>query len=72
MTITNSKNTGRNRFYTATLLVLFLFVNTGIAGAQTGTGIKLVLQITVDGLRGDLINRYSAGFGQGGFHYLLG
>ena len=32
---------------------------------------KLVLQITVDQLRGDLIDRYSAGFVEGGFRYLL-
>ncbi len=32
---------------------------------------RLVLQITVDQLRGDLIERYSKGFGDGGFRYLL-
>ena len=32
--------------------------------------VKLVLQITIDGLRGDLINRYSKGFGDHGFEYL--
>jgi predicted AlkP superfamily pyrophosphatase or phosphodiesterase len=32
---------------------------------------KLVLQITVDQLRADLIDRYSRGFGEGGFNYLL-
>ena len=32
---------------------------------------KLVLQITVDGLRGDLIDRYRERFDQGGFNYLL-
>jgi predicted AlkP superfamily pyrophosphatase or phosphodiesterase len=32
---------------------------------------KLVLQITVDQLRGDLIDRYKSGFGEGGFQYLL-
>jgi predicted AlkP superfamily pyrophosphatase or phosphodiesterase len=32
---------------------------------------KLVLQITVDQLRGDLIDRFGAGFGEGGFNYLL-
>jgi predicted AlkP superfamily pyrophosphatase or phosphodiesterase len=32
---------------------------------------KLVLQITVDQLRGDLIHRFRAGLGQGGFNYLL-
>jgi hypothetical protein len=32
---------------------------------------KLVVQITVDGLRGDLIERYKHNFGQGGFRYLM-
>jgi len=32
---------------------------------------RLVLQITVDQLRGDLIDRYGAGFVEGGFRYLL-
>ena len=32
---------------------------------------KLVLQITVDGLRGDLLHRYGKNFGKGGFDYLL-
>ncbi len=33
--------------------------------------IKLVLQVTVDGLRADLLNRYGDRFGEGGFRYLL-
>jgi len=33
--------------------------------------IRLVLQITIDGLRGDLIMRYQSGFTEGGFNYLL-
>jgi len=33
--------------------------------------IKLVLQITIDGLRGDLLNRYGDSFGEGGFRYLI-
>jgi len=32
---------------------------------------RLVLQITVDGLRADLIDRYRSHFGNGGFNYLL-
>ncbi len=32
---------------------------------------KLVLQITVDALRGDLLERYKANFGKGGFRYLM-
>jgi hypothetical protein len=33
--------------------------------------VRLVLQITVDQLLSDLIERYSAGYGEGGFHRLL-
>jgi len=33
--------------------------------------IRLVLQITVDGLRYDLVNRYADRFGEDGFRYLL-
>jgi predicted AlkP superfamily pyrophosphatase or phosphodiesterase len=40
------------------------------AEAQTGRNIRLVLQITIDGLRADLINRYEKGFGKGGFRHL--
>ena len=32
---------------------------------------RLVLQITVDQLRGDLLERYGSGFGEGGFAWLL-
>src|SRR5210317_935 len=44
----------------------------GTAWAQTpDRKVRLVLQITVDQLRGDLIDRYSAGYGKGGFRRLL-
>ena len=32
---------------------------------------RLILQITVDGLRGDLLRRYGDRFGEGGFRFLL-
>jgi len=32
---------------------------------------KLILQITVDQMRGDLLTRYYDRFGDGGFRYLL-
>ncbi len=32
---------------------------------------RLVLQITVDGFRGDLLQRYEKHFGKNGFRYLL-
>ena len=53
------------------VLTLFLTGNFTHADAQTGRDIRLVLQITIDGLRGDLINRYENGFGEGGFRYLM-
>ncbi|MCZ6828700.1 MAG: alkaline phosphatase family protein, partial [Gammaproteobacteria bacterium] len=31
---------------------------------------RLVLQLTIDGLRGDLLDRYADNFGKGGFNYL--
>lgn len=41
------------------------------AYAQNSTQFKLVLQITVDGLRGDLLDRYGDRFTAGGFRSLL-
>ena len=44
----------------------------GLATAEAGDRpVRLVLQITVDQLRSDLIDRYSAGYGKGGFRRLL-
>ena len=53
------------------VLTLFLAGNFTYADAQTGPDIRLVLQITIDGLRADLINRYENGFGEGGFRFLM-
>ena len=55
------------------LIVLSLLTigNLTNAGAQTRSNFRLVLQITIDGLRADLINRYANGFGQGGFRLLM-
>ena len=41
------------------------------AGAEPPPEVRLVLQITVDGLRGDLLDRYGDRFGEGGFRSLL-
>ena len=41
------------------------------ADAQDQNNVRLVLQITVDGLRRDLLDRYGQRFSQGGFRYLL-
>ena len=60
------------RKMTVSILIAFLASATVAAWAQTAERpVKLVLQITVDQLRGDLIDRYSAGYGKGGFQLLL-
>lgn len=41
-----------------------------LAGQAAAEAPRLVLQITVDGLRGDLLERYAGNFGKGGFNYL--
>ena len=60
---------------TSLLLILTLAAlgggNFTNASAQTKPEIRLVLQITIDGLRADLINRYENGFGEGGFQFLM-
>jgi predicted AlkP superfamily pyrophosphatase or phosphodiesterase len=45
--------------------------NVTVASEKPSQDIKLVLQITVDGLRADLLNRYANGFGKHGFKYLM-
>ena len=37
---------------------------------QDDNDIRLVLQLTIDGLRADLLSRYADRFGEGGFLYL--
>ena len=54
------------------LILIWSFMTSfNSANAQAPQEIKLVLQITVDGLRGDLLNRYANNFGEKGFRYLL-
>ena len=53
------------------VLTLLLVGNFSYAESGTGSDIRLVLQITVDGLRAGLINRYENGFGKGGFRFLM-
>jgi len=51
-----------------------LLILTSLNEAKGGTpppDLRLVLQITVDGLRGDLLRRYGDRFSEGGFRYLL-
>ncbi|HBE93358.1 MAG TPA: alkaline phosphatase [Gammaproteobacteria bacterium] len=58
----------RIAFATAPVLILAVLVQPALAGDEQD--IRLVLQVTVDGLRGDLLNRYMNSFGKGGFNYL--
>ena len=58
----------RSRFSTGLTALLLMVVATSAEAADRP---RLVLQITVDGLRGDLLQRYAAHFGRGGFRYLL-
>lgn len=55
------------------LVVLALLVTGNLTDieAQSGPEVRLVLQVTIDGLRADLINRYENGFDEGGFRYLM-
>ena len=60
-----------NMYRTKFAITLLLLMQTGFAVVYAATQPRLVLQITVDGLRGDLLNRYQENFGKGGFRYLL-
>jgi len=52
------------------VLVFTMFVNVHCVIAEASPP-KLILQITVDGLRGDLPGRYLDRYGKGGFRYLF-
>ena len=54
-------------------MVLLFLASWGISNAVAldQSEVRLILQITVDGLRGDLLNRYRKNFKEGGFRYLL-
>ena len=54
------------------LLVFSLLTAASLASAQ-GRALppKLIVQITIDQLRADLIERFSTGFTDGGFHLLM-
>ena len=53
------------------LLALSSTLSPAPTGAASAPSPRLVLQITVDQLRGDLIERYAARMDRGGFRYLL-
>jgi predicted AlkP superfamily pyrophosphatase or phosphodiesterase len=56
---------------TLACLLIPLLVLTSLEAIADGPPPKLVLQITVDQLRGDLPGRYRDRFGKGGFRYLF-
>ena len=58
-------------FFLCMLLGSGVVGNIAAANEKARQDIKLVLQITVDGLRADLLNRYQASFGKDGFRFLL-
>ena len=62
-----------NRYSKLLLLTMALIVQlfSNNLYAQPKPEVKLVLQITVDGLRADLLNRYQNNFVKGGFRYLM-
>ena len=53
------------------LLPVAVLLATSAVAAETREPPRLVLQITVDALRGDLPGRYAHVFGEGGFRYLM-
>ena len=53
------------------LLTAFMILVPGFLAAEPGQHPRLILQVTVDALRGDLPDRYNHVFGEGGFRYLL-
>jgi len=55
----------------ACLLATGLLLDQGFSAAEAVQPPRLVLQITVDALRGDLPGRYAHLFGAGGFRYLM-
>jgi predicted AlkP superfamily pyrophosphatase or phosphodiesterase len=62
-------------YLVSSLLIIIMTILVGgksaLANTLTISNIRLVLQITVDGLRGDLLNRYQAVLGRDGFNYLM-
>jgi len=56
--------------FVLTMLLQFPAAQAASAG-EDGGDIRLVLQLTVDGLRADLLSRGAERFGEGGFRYLL-
>jgi len=53
------------------MLLLFFFMGLSAKGAAQPDKPRLILQITVDQLRGDLPGRFKRNMGKGGFRYLM-
>jgi len=66
----NMKFSGKTAIAAITVGLFFIFAASANAGDGMKTKPKLVLQITVDQLRGDLPTRYYERLGEGGFRYL--
>ena len=62
-----------NNYKNISLLLLALLTQlfSSSVYAESKPDVKLVLQITIDGLRADLLSRYQKNFAEGGFRYLL-
>ena len=61
----------RKKLPTAVLLSVTVLLGSAVSFAATGAPPRLILQITVDALRGDLPRRYAHVLGDGGFRYLM-
>jgi predicted AlkP superfamily pyrophosphatase or phosphodiesterase len=60
------------RFFSIMLIPFLVLVSSALAVAETDYGRpKLVLQITIDQMRGDFPMRYKDRLGEGGFRYLM-
>jgi len=60
----------KSQFFTAAIFLVSLACSTSIYGGGQKAP-KLILQITVDALRGDLPGRFNNVLGDGGFRYLM-
>ena len=58
------------RFHLILVCVLICLPTSMLNAQSSDSDIRLVLQLTVDGLRADLLSRYSDRFGEGGFRLL--
>jgi len=61
----------KSRFYFALVSSILTLTALPADAGQQQKDIRLVLQLTVDGLRADLLARSAGKFGEGGFQYLL-